>query len=719
MELLRQILLNTNPGLATVFAFMLGLMIVLSVSGAVRETDERTAFDLSMIFLRRAILIILFVTLPVFMACLYGYAYVEYGYDWYKANRYMALFFGELRAAIGSMWWSLIVVLVLPMFLRALAGRFIRPAISNFLRRFRVKQSADALSDIRIEVGRIKPKDFTPSHYYKDDYFFLGLGEDDEPIYMEDEIFRKNHKKVLGPSQTGKGVLLGVLIDQAIRKGWGVWFIDQKPDDFICDIMRESCARNKRPEPTYVDLNGIGPGSYAPFVFGTRRERSERLVKSFALGDTGTTADYYKQNERKVVHTIMPLWDGTLSHLDQLIKGKHPELSESTRNWIRNNCGSIESNLLEFMQLDTLRATEDESFNVSEALTRGDVVYVRSHMKDSIVRKACIALLDELVQVALRKPLPKPVFLVLDECRFIVSDTLADSLATLLSKGINAALAYQGPKDLLNLPDKSQNAESIKDGMVTNTQVTLSYRANDFETATWVSDQTGVAQMTVNKMEKVEVRNGAEVWGDERSLGQEPENQISTNVLLALPPRVCALIRPNHLSVVLYTAWIAIEEAKGLPPRDSGTANPVNQKTESPMLTTTVIDDDQEDDDEDPFGITAEAELSETDPFESQSDFDDIEPIDDDEDPFAGSTVSDNVDDFSEIERPIDDDSMEPEKTNATKKPKGKLSAQEQEAIKNALSGILASPANKPKQSEAGKAKSIDPLSSIDNIEGI
>lgn len=139
----------------------------------------------------------------------------------------------------------------------------------------------------------------------------------------------------------------------------------------------------------------------------------------------------------------------------------------------------------------------------------------------------------------------------------------------MLSKNVFMSIAYQALTDLLNLPDKTLNADSIKGGIDINTQITLTYRANDYETALWLANMTGVAQKTVTKMEKVEVnKGGAEVWGDERSVGQVEETTVTTNQLLALPARVSALIRPNHLAVIIYTCWINVKEFKGLPPRN-------------------------------------------------------------------------------------------------------------------------------------------------------
>jgi TraM recognition site of TraD and TraG len=692
MDLLRLILLNTNPGITAAFALLIGVLFVLSVTGAIRETDETTALELTLINLRRAVVILMTICIPMGIGALYLYAYKVFGYDFARADDFMGLWFGEFKAAISELWWSFIILLVTPYFIRTLMLRWVRPAISNWMRKFRVKQTGDALSDIRIEVGKIKPKDFDPRTYYLPDQMFLGLNEFSEPIYVSDEIFRKNHTKVIGPSQTGKGVLLGVLLDQAIKKGWGVWFVDQKPDDFLYDIMRESCELNNRPTPSILDFNGIGPGAYAPFANGTRRERRERVVKAYSMKDSGTAADFYKRNERQVLDFLMPLWDGSLTHLEKLLRGKSPEISDTQRTWIAMNSGSINSNTSEFMQLDSLRATPEESFNVAEALATGAVVYVRSNMADTIVRKGCIALIDEVIQVALRKPSPQPIFIVLDEIKFIVSDTLADALATVLSKNLSMALTYQAITDLLNLPDKSLNAESIRGGIDTNTQQTISYRANDFETAEWVSLQTGSGQKSVTKLEKVDVnRGGAEEWGAERSVGQVEEQLITTNQLLSLPPRVSALIRPNQLSTLLYTCWITIKERKGMPLRDTGTPKPA-----------------------------VSAQIEKMDQVEDENPFDDQPGSEEFVDPFADSAPGEDV---------FNDDTSDPfEFSNENKssaipeqKPESsKLSAEEEAAVALAVTGILPNSTNKSKNSpDKTIAKQSVDLSAIDEIQGI
>lgn len=163
MEFLRLILVNTNPGIAAVMSLLLGVLLVLSITGAVRETKETTALELFLIWLRRATVILLAMLLPLTAAALYLLAYVSFGQDWIAATNYMNLWVAELKAAASDMWWSLIVVFLMPVLIRTIVLRWLRPALSSWTRKFRVRQTGDALSDIRVEVSKIKAKDFNPA----------------------------------------------------------------------------------------------------------------------------------------------------------------------------------------------------------------------------------------------------------------------------------------------------------------------------------------------------------------------------------------------------------------------------------------------------------------------------------------------------------------------------------------------------------------------------
>ena len=306
-----------------------------------------------------------------------------------------------------------------------------------------MRVSGDQLSDVRTEIEQLKPKTYNPRDFYLSGQMFFGVDEMDQPVTINDDLFRKNHIKVPGPSQTGKGVVLAVLMDQVISKGWGLWVDDKKPDDFWLDIITESCARHNRPPPVILDLNGVGPGLYAPFAFGSKRERMERVIKAFSLLDTGNTADYYKRNERDVLYDCQDYWNGSLDDLMNILEGRRSDVpGEKIQSW-KENSGSIRANLREWMQLETLRATKKNSLNVEDLLKSGTVVYIRSSLEDAVVKKAFMALLDEVVQIARRQRLAVPTTFAMDEIRFSAGVALANALATVLSKNLNFLWAYQ------------------------------------------------------------------------------------------------------------------------------------------------------------------------------------------------------------------------------------------------------------------------------------
>ena len=149
MEILRFILLNTDPGLTTVFCLMIGVLLVLAVTGAVKQSDDATAMDVAFLYARRCIMILLCAAGPLLIIGLYAYAYAVYGFDGERATSFMKLWYGEFRKSIADLWWCFLVVLSAPMFLRMIMLRWVRPKISGWLRKFRVQASGDALSDIR------------------------------------------------------------------------------------------------------------------------------------------------------------------------------------------------------------------------------------------------------------------------------------------------------------------------------------------------------------------------------------------------------------------------------------------------------------------------------------------------------------------------------------------------------------------------------------------
>lgn len=567
-EILRFTLDNIDPYILLIYTGLLSIGAFITFSGIV-EKKNKSAFDYAVIHLKKVSFVLALLLILVGSAFIFMVATRTLGLD--LGIKYMALLWERITSFFSdwTMWPGLISIMVLPSAIKLLHHRVIKPRVSSWVRRWRVKQMNDTISDIRTEMDRMKPKDFDPRKYFKDGYMFMGLDEENKPIYVSDATFKKNHSKILGPSQTGKGVMQGVLVAQSIMKGWGTWFNDLKPDDFIYSIMVQSCKEYGREPPIVLDLTGFHEGvKYAPFESGTDAERITRVTKALRISDTGGTADYYMGNNRKILYKIFPLWDGTLKQLAKILDGKHPGIDDNLRLLIQEKAENLSTRAMEWCQQPALHPQKGQGFSVKDALLNNRVVYVLGSMSDPFVRAANIALLDEVVQVSKREQLPGHTFIDIDEVRFIASDLLADSLATLLSKKVSMAIAYQARNDTKNLTDKTLNAESIQNGIETNTQLMICHRAEDEETATWVCEKTGTIAKTLTKLESVETNDwGAEEWEGKRMVGQVEDYLITLNQVKALPPRICVIAQPGVLATLCYTSFVPLKDKVSLKPK--------------------------------------------------------------------------------------------------------------------------------------------------------
>ncbi|HFQ9467570.1 TPA: triK protein [Escherichia coli] len=557
---------NAYPGMTFLSIFILAVLIQFTFSGHVTKRDNLSAFDHIVSFLKTKLLVAyvaLFILFNLFVLML---SFQQFGKD--KGIEYLLMIYNNIKIQSFnfSSMLSIVTIFILPYFFQITYRRLIAPKLSSLKRKYRVSQTGDNLSDIRVENDRFQSKQFNPRDYYKDGFMFMGLDGNDLPIYLSDDEFKTKNTKVIGATQTGKGVWQQVIIDQCIKKGWGVWFFDQKPDDFIYSVMVQACKDWNRELPTVVDLTGeSGLGYYAPFQGGSTRERLERFYKAFGLNEGGTDSDHYKNMNKEVMTFISDYWDGTLTHLEKLLTGKDKAIPDEKRDWVRDASSNIRTKLTIWKMLPNLFPKKGEGFNVSSAIDNGDIVYVRARQDDDLIRQITTTLLVEWKDYVIKSNPKIHQFCMLDEARFIMSDNVANGLATVLSKNANMGLAYQERDDLQKNPDKTANGEAIQKSAETNTLITIVYKCS-FETAKWIADESGTKPITITKLEQVETDGfGSEKWGGNRMIGQEEENYITTNSIRSLKKRVGVLDTSEGLMQYLFTCWIPLKEKVELP----------------------------------------------------------------------------------------------------------------------------------------------------------
>jgi len=530
-----------------------GILFILTLIGfspinAEKETSTGQIILIRFRIIMLALLATMFLFLPVLIFC---FALLI---DKKNFHEIFYAFGRDLLSGFLDSWTAPAAGILSALLLRILVVRYYMPLRSKFWRTLRFKQSAESLSDIRVEKDKLKTQDFTPSDYYRENKIFYGLTQEKKPLYVSLEDWKTQNQKIIGPTQTGKGVLIGVELDQSIRKGFCTIYVDPKEDKNAIHIMNKACLETGR--KLYVlDLNqekNISLG-WEPFMGGEKRERRSRLHFAFGLTNTGTDADFHKGRERKIIDKVFDKWDGSIKQLNKI-------LSASYQDEVQRTISSLD----EWGYLPVLNVG-GKSFDLNDFLESNGVLYVKGSLNDETIIKATTVFLMELLQSSQRlynqKRRKKHLFCVVDEVRFLMSDLFADSLATICGFDAHFAIAYQSILDVRNVKDRNVNGLALEQSVNINCKQTFCYMAGDTETAEWASDQTGEVQKSVTRMEGVETNSmGGEVWEKRRLVNRETENYIPKNIFRMLPPRTAVFYSPAELAKITYTCWVSVDE---------------------------------------------------------------------------------------------------------------------------------------------------------------
>ena len=344
-----------------------------------------------------------------------------------------AVFWQWLVSLARENWTLPVNALALGILLNLLASRYVYPVWSALMRKIRVRQFYDVQSDIRKEATRFKAKHFVPKTYYRKGQTFIGLDEANRPIHVPLDTWRETNMQIIGPTRFGKGVILGTLMDQAIRRGDSLMYIDPKDDKFAPHILYQACVETGRPF-YYLTLHDHGVGSWAPFAGGALRDGLNRLELSFGLELTGEAgSDFYKSQERRLLERAF---------------AENRDIQDLYRVLEETEARRILAELAQWRSLRSLCPSAGEGFEVARALQEDAVVYLQGHLFDSVVKAATKAFIVELIQESRRLARERNTHLTVavDEVSFLTSKPLAQALATSVGFQCNFILAYQSQK---------------------------------------------------------------------------------------------------------------------------------------------------------------------------------------------------------------------------------------------------------------------------------
>lgn len=490
------------------------------------------------------ILLVLF--LPILLYTSFG------GFSITGHARNHKIFMDWCTNQLENYWMIPLTGLVLGVVSAVFWHRYVTPRMSQLFKKYRVKQSEDRVSDMRSDGTKYSVKSFNPKAHYKEGFYFIGLDENDEPVYIQDKAFHTTHTSVFGPTRFGKGVEFGVLVDQAIAKGNSLFFIDPKGDAFMPYIMAEG-AKKAGKKFIYLDLNPDGMGYWEPFKGGEDRAKRARILSALKLEDGGSDADVYKSKERALVDKALAKTNGTITELFNFVD----KASDA------DGLSKLRDSLAEWNLIKTFKPPKkNRGHSIATSIENGSIVYVRGSLDDEVIRLATRTYMAELLQEIKRLKDTKPTHITLcgDEIRFLMSKEVVDSLATVAGAGCNMILATQAITDLRNVSDATMDKEALASSFMINCQIKLFYRAGDDKTAEIGEKLSGTTWITQAQREATEFNKyGGEKWSNQRNMAKTEVPLIHRNTFLSLPPMVGVMFEPFSVPKVIFTSFVSID----------------------------------------------------------------------------------------------------------------------------------------------------------------
>lgn len=521
--------------------------------------------EIMMVHLRKLILFFLVFGSSISSLILYylfrGTEFNLIGYYSYKLNQNWLLFLFCLFSAFV---------------LKILYYRYITVLISDVKKRWVNQVKTEKLSSITDTIGKYEAEFYELKKYINlNKGIFVGLDAvTRKPVYEDIETFKKTGKEIMGAAGSGKGVIACIIVYQKILLGWGEIYIDPKPDRFVPRVMELAC-REAGKTLRIVDFVDGKPGQYAPFRGGTIRDISARLKQALKVRRTGGAEDFYKGQEINLIDKALKHTNRGLIDIRDYLK-KHrldPAVATGVEDTINSLCqipqaicknGSVPHPALDKKLLypaqDNHRHTG--GISISRAIMESQVIYVRGDTVDTEVRTLTKLFLTEATQEVkrLRDHRSEHFSIDVDECKFMMSEILSDTLATIRDFDCDMTLQYQALEDIETSIEKDIDMKALAQAVHVNCQIKIIHGGQSPRTAEYVSEQSGTINKRITAMDKVTVQKmGAEKWEGDKMIRDQQEELFTTNDFLSMKPFVYAYLSRGKLTRILTSTPVNVE----------------------------------------------------------------------------------------------------------------------------------------------------------------
>lgn len=393
---------------------------------------------------------------------------------------------------------------------------------------------------------------YDPSRFFDDRKgVFLGLNEAKKPIYIPIRDWQKSHVQVMGTTGCGKGVVAGVLLTQAILQGEAAIVIDPKSDEFLPWVLAKAA---KDAGVAFVSLDFLGKrAQWSPFAGKNAQEIEELLTAGLSMGDTGTDADFYRVEDRRVARKFALFCSQRSMPLQQQFMefySVNPDLIEAAKKFY--------ADLEELVSSPVVQTSA--GVDLHSMLQAGAVIYVRGSTRNPRVLKlqkifllACMQAIESRDRDEARH-----VVLFLDEFKYSLSRPAIEALGAIRDKRAHVVVAHQSLGDLKDC-SADLTPEAVVGGVVENCAIKIAYKVRDPATADWLSRMSGTILFNDESKSVLPIEHlGGEKKGP-RTLRKAERPFVDVNQLLMLPNRTAVCFGIGRAQFI-YTSPMQIDK---------------------------------------------------------------------------------------------------------------------------------------------------------------
>lgn len=431
-------------------------------------------------------------------------------------------------------------------------ARKLQAKFSLLFSRFTVKSSVrrGAKTDIRYMAKELPAiPNYNPLKFINlKKGVFVGLDENVKPIYLQNtDDWYKRHFLIVGATRSGKGVAMQYLGVQSLMLGETVVFLDPKGDKYMPHIFKAQCEKQGLPY-TYIDLTQDIPQINLIADF-TARDLKNCLVESFSQREMGSESDVYRKNEQEFLENLANFITQQNQTDNLQTNSSAKSLAELCRDYdlsrYADKYKSSVSDLNKLVNIPAINAANGKS--LAELIDAGGCVYIVGDLLDETIKKIQRFIFCRVVQLARnhsnlveslsnkaeREAQERNITVFADELVAHVSRFVAESYTVSLGWGLKIISAIQDLKLLRGAP-ADIDPEFLKGAVFGNSQNKLFYRADDIDTADFLSDMTGKIQ--IEEEQKIVTRNSlnSEKLDKQTRLTQSERNYFDRNMILNL-----------------------------------------------------------------------------------------------------------------------------------------------------------------------------------------